>query len=322
MKVSIAAVPVAAVFCIAILSACSTDEQPAEILRPVHTVALRYESAREMSRYFGSVQARHEADEAFRVGGKVISRRVEVGQTVRAGDVLAVIDDTDYRLAVEAARQQRDASVARARQAESDWNRMQALELEGSVSASDEEHAHSTLLTTRAAAEADTHKLDLARNQMNYTVLRASGPGVITGAHIEVGQVVAAGQPVFAIANESEPEIVMDVPEARLQAFKTARFTAWLANEPEEKFEVELRELSAQAAAQTRTYRARLKPITPRALPLGATATLVAQQELAGRTICSDSRRRDHADAGSAQRCGRRAASKGNRSAPSSSRRW
>ena len=281
MKVSIAAAPVAAIF-VAMLSACSTDEQPAETLRPVHTVALRYESAREMSRYFGSVQARHESDEAFRVSGKVISRRVEVGQTVRAGDMLAVIDDTDYRLAEEAARQQRDAAAARARQAESDWNRMQALELDGSVSASDEEHAHSTLLTTRAAAEADTHKLELARNQVNYTVLRASGPGVITSARIEVGQVVAAGQPVFAIANESEPEIVMDVPEARLQAFKTARFTAWLANEPEQQFEVVLRELSAQAAAQTRTYRARLRPASPRALPLGATAILVTKQELAG----------------------------------------
>ena len=61
-----------------------------------------------------------------------------------------------------------------------------------------------------------------------------------------MGQVVAAGQPVIAIANESEPEIVMDVPEARLEAFKSARYVAWLANEPDEKFEVVLRELSAR----------------------------------------------------------------------------
>ena len=151
------------------------------------------------------------------------------------------------------------------------------------MSASDEEHARSTLTTSRAAAEADARKLELARNQVKYTVLRASRSGVVTSVRMpRSGQVVAAGQPVFAIANESEPEIVMDVPEARLQAFKTARFTAWLANEPDKKFEVVLRELSAQAAAQTRTYRARLKPASPRALPLGATATLVTQQELGG----------------------------------------
>ena len=154
MKVSIGAAPVAALF-VAMLSACSTDEQPAETLRPVHTVELRYESAREMSRYFGSVQARHEADEAFRVGGKVISRGVDVGQTVRTGDVLAVLEDVDYRLAEEAARQQLEAATTRARQAESDWQRMKDLETDGSVSASDEEHARSELTSRAAAAEAE-----------------------------------------------------------------------------------------------------------------------------------------------------------------------
>ena len=61
----------------------------------------------------------------------------------------------------------------------------------------------------------------------------------------------------------------------------------WLASAPEEKFEVVLRELSAQAAAQTRTYRARLRPVKPRALPLGATATLVTEREAAGPPLAS-----------------------------------
>jgi RND family efflux transporter MFP subunit len=235
-----------------------------------------------MSRYFGSVQARHEVDQAFRVGGKVLERRVDVGQSVREGDVLAVLDDVDYRLSEEAARQQLEAASARARQAESDWQRMQALKHDGSVSEFDDEHAQSTLLTARAAAKAEARKLELARNQVKYTVLRASSSGVVTSVRFEVGQVVAAGQPVIQIANHGEPEIVADVPEDDLEAFKSARYTAWLASAPKEKFEVVLRELSAQAAAQTRTYRARLKPATPRQLPLGATATLVTERVTAG----------------------------------------
>jgi hypothetical protein len=87
---------------------------------------------------------------------------------------------------------------------------------------------------------------------------------------------------MIQIANQGEPEIVVDVPEDNLEAFKKAHFTAWLASASEEKFEVVLRELSAQASAQTRTYRARLKPATQRALPLGATATLVTQREAGG----------------------------------------
>ena len=286
MNASIGTALVAATIA-SLLSACSHDAPPAEALRPVRTVELRYDSAREVSRYFGSVQARHEVDQAFRVGGKVLERRVDVGQSVREGDVLAVLDDVDYRLSEDAARQQLEAASARARQADSDWKRMQALKLDGSVSDSDDEHAESTLRTSRAAAEAEERKLELARNQVKYTVLRAQSGGVVTAVRFEVGQVVASGQPVIQIANEGEPEIVADVPEDHLEAFKTARFRAWLASAPDEKFEVVLRELSAQAAAQTRTYRARLKPATPRTLPLGATATLVTEREVDGPALAS-----------------------------------
>ena len=140
-------------------------------LRPVRTVEVRYDDALDTSRYFGSVQARRETEQAFRVGGKVMERRVDVGQTVHEGDVLAVLDDVDYRLTEQATRQQLEAATARARQAESDAARLEALKLDGSVSASDEEHAQSELRTSRADAEAEARRLALARNQVKYTVL-------------------------------------------------------------------------------------------------------------------------------------------------------
>ena len=59
----------------------------------MRTVEVRYDDAPDTNRYFGSVQARHEVEQAFRVGGKVMERRVDVGQTVREGDVLAVLDE-------------------------------------------------------------------------------------------------------------------------------------------------------------------------------------------------------------------------------------
>jgi multidrug efflux pump subunit AcrA (membrane-fusion protein) len=69
-------------------------------------VEIRYDKTQETHRYFGAVQARYEVDQAFRVGGKVVSRKVDVGQKVRQGDVIAVLDETDYKLAVQAAQQQ------------------------------------------------------------------------------------------------------------------------------------------------------------------------------------------------------------------------
>ena len=276
MKINLAAaciwVPTAAV-----LSACA-PKPTADAPRPVRTVEVRYDNVHETNRYVGTVQARHQVDQGVRVGGKVAQRLVEVGEVVREGDVLAALDDTDYRLAEEAAQQQLTTAITQARQAESDRNRLEALKGDGSVSVSDAEHAQSSARAAQAAAEAEAKKLELARNRLKYTALRASQSGVVTSLKLEVGQVVAEGQPVVSIANQGEPEIVVDVPEDNVQSFRGAKFRATLASTPNESFDVVLRELSPQAAAQTRTYRARLKPTDTRGLPLGATATLLTEQ--------------------------------------------
>jgi membrane fusion protein, multidrug efflux system len=262
----------------AMLAACGSKAPPAEPLRPVRTVELRYDGVRETNRYAGVVRSRHEVDEAFRVGGKIRQRKVDVGQVVHEGDVLAIVDEADYKLAADAAQQAATAASTQARQAESDRKRLEALRADGSVSESDDEKARTAAHTTAASAEAAARQLDLAHNRLKYTVLRASRSGVVTAVRFEAGQVVAEGQPVVSIAAEGEPEIVVDVPEDQVASFKKAQFKVTLASAPDESFDVVLRELSPQAAAQTRTYQARLKPTQARKLPLGATATLVAER--------------------------------------------
>jgi RND family efflux transporter MFP subunit len=269
----------------ALLAGCGQNKPTAEAPRPVRTAELRYDAAGETNRYFGAVHARYEVDQAFRVGGKVMQRRVEVGQSVREGDVLAVLDDTDYRLAEEAARQQLIAASTQAKQAESDRQRLSALRVDGSVSTSDDEHAQSGEHKAKAAAEAEARNLELARNRLKYTTLRASQSGVVTAVRFEVGQVVPEGQPVISIADPGEPEIVVDVPEDQLTSFETARFSASLTSSPDNSFELALRELAPQAAAQTRTYRAKLKPAGAQRLPLGASAMVSAQRAADGTPV-------------------------------------
>ncbi|KJZ64172.1 efflux RND transporter periplasmic adaptor subunit [Pseudomonas fluorescens] len=267
------------------LSACSPDQPTVPAPRPVRTAEISYDNARDISRYVGTVQSRHEVDQAFRVGGKVAQRKVEVGQFVREGDILAVLDDADYRLAEEASRQQWTVAVEQTRQADSDRQRLTALKADGSVSAADAERAQTNAQTAHATAEAEARKLELARNRLKYTVLRASRSGVVTAVRFEAGQVVPEGQPVVSIANPDESEIVIDVPEDQLAVFKDARFKASLASAPSEVFDVTLRELSPQAAAQTRTYRARLQPL--QALPLGATATVMAERVMTSASVAA-----------------------------------
>lgn len=268
-----------------LLSACSPDQPAVQAPRPVRTVEISYDNARDISRYVGTVQSRHEVEQAFRVGGKVAQRKVDVGQFVREGDILAVLDDSDYRLAEQASRQQWTVAIEQTRQADSDRQRLTALKADGSVSAADDERAQTNAQTAHATAEAEARKLELASNQLKYTVLRASRSGVVTAVRFEAGQVVAQGQPVVSVANPDESEIIVDVPEDQLSVFKDARFKASLASAPNETFDVTLRELSPQAAAQTRTYRARLKPL--QALPLGATATVTAERVMTSASVAA-----------------------------------
>ena len=178
----------------AMLGACSPDKPPAEALRPVRTAELRYDDAREANRYVGTVQSRHEVDQAFRVGGKVVQRKVDVGQFVREGDVLAVLDDADYRLAEEAARQQRAAAVTAGAPGRLGPPAPGRPEEPTARSARPTTSARTSgAQTAQAAAEAEARKLELARNRLKYTVLRASRSGVVTAVRFEVGQVVAEG---------------------------------------------------------------------------------------------------------------------------------
>lgn len=266
----------------AMLCACSSSKPPAQAPRPVRTVELRYDNIRQAHRYAGTVQSRYEVNQAFRVAGKVAQRKVEVGQYVHEGDVLAVLDDNDYRLAEEAARQAWTAAATQARLADSDQRRLAALKSDGSVSSSDDERAQSGARQAQANAEAAQKNLELAQNRFRYTVLRASRSGLVTSVAFEVGQVVPEGQPVVSIADPGSPEFVVDVPEDQLATFKAAHFKAALASAPNDMFDVELRELAPQASAQTRTYRARLNPVQPRDLPLGATATLLVDRVVPG----------------------------------------
>ena len=118
------------------------------------------------------MQARYEVDQAFRVGGKMAQRKVDVGQSVREGDGSRCSTTST----TGSPRKRRASSIARraqARQAESDRKRLESLKADGSVSVADEEQAHSRAQQTQAAAEADERKLELARNKLKYTVLRA-----------------------------------------------------------------------------------------------------------------------------------------------------
>jgi RND family efflux transporter MFP subunit len=258
-----------------LVAACAQPPAPPDAPKPVRVQQVVLADAKTSESYTGAVRAHVESDVAFRVGGKVIQRHVEVGQQVRAGQVIAELDSSDYGLGVAAALNQQQAAAVDAEQAASDATRFARLLSEGAVSQGDAERQRARADAARERLDQARRQAELARNRAGYAVLRAPFDGVVTALRLEAGQVVSEGQPVVTLAAKGEREIVIDLPETRVIAAKRSAATASLWASDGARFTVTLRELSPVASAATRTYRARYR-IGADAPPmeLGMTATV------------------------------------------------
>jgi RND family efflux transporter MFP subunit len=270
-----------------LLTACSDPPAPPAVVKPVFVTTVAPMNATQARTFTSVVRARVESDIGFRTAGKVVERLVEIGDTVKAGEVLARLDPADYQLAVKAATDQVQAASVDAQQAASDEARFRRLLVDGSVGAADHERQKARADAAAARLDQANRQLELARNREGYATLLAPYPGVVTGLRFERGQVLAEGQPVISLAREGEREIVAELPEDWVGRARNLVATAAPWNDPASRVRLVLRELSPQASALGRTYRARYSaaaesraPVA--ALPLGSTMQLTLSGPQAG----------------------------------------
>lgn len=242
--------------------------------QPVQVLSVQIESAARTWSYTGTVQPRYEAGLGFRVGGKILERIVDAGQVVQAGDVIARLDPADFTLALAA--QQAELSAAKTSQDEAlaSLSRYQTLFAQGHVSKAALDQRASAAAETSGRVERAMRSLDLARNQLEYTVLKADQAGVVTSLAIEKGQVVAPGQLVAKVARQDAVEVEAAIPEHQIEDIRTAAAEVGLWPPSGAPLHAELRELSPQADPVSRTYRARFALPGVRDLAFGRTATV------------------------------------------------
>ena len=257
---------------LAALTGCGTDaakEVPPPLVRTM-TVG---DAAASEGGYTGTVRGRYEARLAFQVGGQILSRNVNVGAHVRAGDVLMVIDARDVQQQANATNAAAQAARSRYELARTERARYEQLYAAQAISEAMLDQYRTNERAAEAAYRQAVAQDTASHNALGYTNLVAGADGVISNITAEEGQIIAAGQTVMTLTQEGEREIEIAVPESRLAEVSVGMPAAVALWANSAAYTGILRELSPVPDAATRTYTVRIALTdAPADLPLGMTA--------------------------------------------------
>jgi membrane fusion protein, multidrug efflux system len=259
-----------------LVAGCINQPATQTIARPVRVVRVGEQPEAGFISYAGELKARYETKLSFRVSGKIVARHVEVGARVRKGQLIAEIDPTDYQLTAQGLTAQLAAARAERDFARGDVKRYQELLDQKFISPAEYDRRETLYKTARDRVKALEAQLQQARNQIGYTRLCADRHGVITAREVEAGQVVIAGQPIVAVSELGDKEVVIAIPESRIagvQAGEEVAVKLWA--DGGRRFKGRTREIAPSADPASRTYRVKITLLEGKDIAqLGMTATV------------------------------------------------
>jgi RND family efflux transporter MFP subunit len=262
----------------AALLACSKQEAAPEPTRAVRTVVVASSAVGGAHEYAAEVRARTESRLGFRVAGKLSSRAAEVGQHVKAGQVLAQLDPMDLKLQQDAAQATLRAAQSAYELSGAEFKRYKELRDQGFISALELERRDTALQAQKSQLEQAKAQAAVQGNLTGYATLTAAAAGIVTAVDAEVGTVLAAGTPVVRLAHDGARDVVFAVPEdaaagARLWLGRPGaiRVRPWGGGA---SMPATVREVAAAADPTTRTFLVKAD-VAAAPVQLGQTMTAV-----------------------------------------------
>ena len=239
------------------LGGCKAEKADLDV-RSARTVVVDPKPAHDDRQAVGEVKPRYESDLSFRVAGKVLARRVDVGVSVRQGDTLATLDTQDFQNRLRSAEAEVASAEAVLIEARGTEGRKAKLLADGWTPQAIYDTALRNLRSAEARLASAKAHLDLTRDQLRYTELNAEFDGVVTAVGAEPGQNVNAGQMVVKLARPGDKDAVFNIAETAFtdQTPRSERLEVivWPLSNPELKIEGVVREISPVADPTTRTY--------------------------------------------------------------------
>lgn len=260
----------------AALAGCSKPVEKTEDIRPVRAMVLTSSDVDVNAEFSGEVRARVESRLGFRVGGKIVTRKVDVGTLVKHGQVLMQLDPQDLQLAQAQALAGLRAAETNRDLAKAELKRYQELRSKNFVSQAVLDAKDSTYKAAQANVDAAQAGYRGQSNQAGYASLVSDVDGVVTAVDAEVGQVVQPGTPVVRVARQGEKEIVIGLPEDKVDTLRRVpdvQVRLWA--DPKNAVAGKIREISPVADPSTRTYTVKVSiPDSLAEAKLGMTAVV------------------------------------------------
>ncbi|HEY2865154.1 MAG TPA: efflux RND transporter periplasmic adaptor subunit [Casimicrobiaceae bacterium] len=268
----------AAIFGLAVLalSSCQRASEPvAPEIRPVRVIRIDQRAGADTITLTGTVQAQTEINQSFRIEGRLIERSVNVGDTVRPGQVIARLDPQNEETGLLSARAQLAAARAQQVEAQHTFGRMRDLVAEDAVSRASFDQSEALMHTADSAVESAQSQVTLAGNRLTYTRLVSDVAGVVTAVGAESGEVVGAGRMIVEVAKEGGRDAVFDFPAAVKESMPAEPdITVVLTINPKVMAAGRVREIAPRADPMTGTFRVRVRLVDPPpAMRLGSTVT-------------------------------------------------
>lgn len=236
------------------------NDQSQQVIRPVKVFQVGNPAGEMIMNFSGEVRTRYESILSFRVPGKIIERKVEIGSRVKKGQLLARLDPTDFRLATENFKAQLAAAKTDRDFAYDNFIRYRELLEQNIISPAEFDRQKTTYTTANERVRMLEAQLAQAMNQLDYTQLKSDRDGVITEIDIEAGQFVSAGQTVLRVAQLDEKEIYIDIPEHRIDSIQPDQeVSVILWSDSNIKIKGRIREIAPTANSASRTFRVKIK---------------------------------------------------------------
>ncbi len=210
---------------------------------------------------------------AFRVGGRMIARSVNVGDQVEAGQVIARLEREPAENQLRQARAAVESARGQLNKTRADFGRQQSLIESGFTTRVRYDQARQAMVAAQAQSDDARARLSIAEDNLSYTDLIVDAGGSVTARGAEPGEVVSAGQMIVRVARQQGRDAVFDVPERIIRAASADDpIDVALASEPSVRAVARVREVSPQADPVTRTFQVRAGlDDPPEALRLGST---------------------------------------------------